>query len=515
MGEQQQPLMTEGEHFQIDNLISSHNLEEGSSSMEESFNTPLSAGYQEADAAEDGALLGDVNYKQPEGATVLQTSVNIAKMCMGTGTLALPFAAEKGGLVFNMVGLFFIGFWNYYSANCLLRCLQYLPAQFDKEGGGKAAVNGSCNMAELEQQPVYGTMDSNGCENNRTHNGRTATHDNNGTNGHSMPPPPDGTTTYGAVAWYASGPKVAMMSFITDTPLTTGSRNLDLLIPSVIVAILSCGDIEFLSTFSGIGLLAVGLSFMVISFQGFQENGFSGFRSILELNLWPESLSAASSWFGVVVFGYGVVPFVFNFKESMASPKHLDTSLQIGLFMVYVGYIVISNGVMALFSPTHVFDGDVLQAMPDTWISMIVRLLMTFVVALTAPLIVIPCGELVEGKLGIDNTQQSYMYKKIVVRVLFCIVCVAFSEFVPNGFVHVVSFIGCFCVAMAGFVLPPLFCIQLSNKGRSLFNRGLKIDSVLLCDVCALVIGIIATTITSTMTFRELMTRAELTAMPK
>jgi hypothetical protein len=35
---------------------------------------------------------------------------------------------------------------------------------------------------------------------------------------------------------------------------------------------------------------------------------------MLALNLMPEGLSAASSWFGVVVFGFGVAPFVFNFR---------------------------------------------------------------------------------------------------------------------------------------------------------------------------------------------------------
>ena len=35
---------------------------------------------------------------------------------------------------------------------------------------------------------------------------------------------------------------------------------------------------------------------------------------MLALKLMPEGLSAASSWFGVVVFGFGVAPFVFNFR---------------------------------------------------------------------------------------------------------------------------------------------------------------------------------------------------------
>ena len=40
-------------------------------------------------------------------ATVFQTSVNITKLCMGTGTLALPYASQVGGLVFML--------WDCYS----------------------------------------------------------------------------------------------------------------------------------------------------------------------------------------------------------------------------------------------------------------------------------------------------------------------------------------------------------------------------------------------------------------
>lgn len=252
--------------------------------------------------------------------------------------------------------------------------------------------------------------------------------------------------------------------------------------------------------------------FSVISAQGFAENGCSGFRSTLELNLWPESLSDASLWFGVVVFGFGVVPFVFNFRDSMACPQHVGLSLQIGLFLVYVGYLVMSNFIRVLYSPSHQFDGDVLQAMPNNWISLIVRLLMTFMVTTTAPLIVVPCGELIEGKWGIDST---IALNRIFVRVPFCVLCTFLSDFLPNGFVHVVSFIGCFCVAIAGFVLPPLFCMQLSNQRRVRVSRmggtrGIGIDSTFLCDFAVLVLGILATTLTSALTFRELMVRAEL-----
>lgn len=185
----------------------------------------------------------------------------------------------------------------------------------------------------------------------------------------------------------------------------------------------------------------------------------------------------------------------------MVDPQKVNMSLQIGLLMVYIFYIVISNGILVLYSPSYTFDGDVLQAMPDSWVSLIVRILMTFVVAVTAPLIVVPCGELIEGKLGIQKNKNSSIRERILVRLMFCIICITFAEYVPRGFVHVVSFIGCFCVAMTSFVLPPLFCIQLSTKGKSWASSS---DSVLLCDIGALILGIMVTTVTSILTLREL-----------
>ena len=135
----------------------------------------------------------------------------------------------------------------------------------------------------------------------------------------------------------------------------------------------------------------IHLSFSrVISWEGFKENGWSGFYDIMELNLWPESLSAASSWFGIVVFGYGVVPFIFTFKESMAKPSYIGLSTKIGLGIAYVFYLFASNGIRILFLHKRSFDGDVLQALPDSPISLVVRLLMVFVVAVTAPLIAVP-----------------------------------------------------------------------------------------------------------------------------
>ena len=166
-------------HFRIDTLdggsYHSCNKSETSASMaeEDSFNTPLSA--EQPDATID---------EIKNGASVFQTSLNMAKMCMGTGTLALPFAATEGGLLFNIIGLLLIGMWNYYSANCLLRCMEYTV---------------DCADNDEQQYTSYGAIETNMEESATTRRYHS---------------PPPGTTAYGKVAWHASGYKGKMAIII-------------------------------------------------------------------------------------------------------------------------------------------------------------------------------------------------------------------------------------------------------------------------------------------------------------
>jgi hypothetical protein len=99
------------------------------------------------------------NSQQQGKATVWETTLNLMKTCMGTGTLALPFAAQQGGLLLHTIGLLGIAGWNLYSVNRLCQSLQYLRA--NRAGNSGAAA------AELA--------------------------------------PPSGTSTFGKVAWFAFG----------------------------------------------------------------------------------------------------------------------------------------------------------------------------------------------------------------------------------------------------------------------------------------------------------------------
>ena len=168
-----------GGHFRIETKMdggSYHSCNKSEESMaEDSFITPLSG----SDAIIDEIINGS--------ATVFQTSLNMAKMCMGTGTLALPFAATQGGLLFNIIGLLLIGVWNYYSANCLLRC-RIMCMELDCAD----------NDEQQYTSASYGAIEPNIKESATPRR-------------YNSPPP--GTTEYGKVAWHASGHKGKQFSY--------------------------------------------------------------------------------------------------------------------------------------------------------------------------------------------------------------------------------------------------------------------------------------------------------------
>ena len=225
------------------------------------------------------------------------------------------------------------------------------------------------------------------------------------------------------------------------------------------------------------------------------------------------------------------------------------------------------------------FQGDVLTELPSTgWLSALVRYTMAFVVVVSAPLLVVPCGEIVEGKLGIGlrdrgengndsegdgdrnggggggNREKKMSASQLAVRLSVCVLGGVLSVMVP-AFVNVISFVGTFCVAIVSFVFPPLLHAALlwrkmtpSKNGKrhgaagngggedapvfdvsdDATNRELKLLSdgkgelpaarkeeetpqgegwiiFLIGDVLLLLWGVLASTIASMLTFRDLM----------
>jgi solute carrier family 36 (proton-coupled amino acid transporter) len=352
----------------------------------------------------------------PGSASVLQTMVNLAKTCMGTGCLALPFAAQQGGVLLSVAGIILIALWNVFSAKRLLDCLHLIMED----------QNESNNSRQLRMTKA---------------------------------PPPIGTATLGKVAWYTGGPYAlavldvmtvlllfgiitayqdAMQSFISDTPLSLGPTADAMVIASIMAPLSIVKNLGYLSRISALGLSVLLGTFLVIAGYGLVQ--YEPTVTPFKLQWLPlDGLTGASHWFGCVVFGFGIVPLTFNFHESMKEPHKLVGAATIAMLAVAASYIIIGIGLLILYPN---IEGDVLHELPQNGLLPVVtRLAMTLVVLVTAPLLIVPCGELIEGKMS----PQPTMKLKGIVRFSICFITVVISLSVP-GFVYVLSFVGCFCV---------------------------------------------------------------------
>ncbi|KAL3919138.1 MAG: hypothetical protein SGILL_003904, partial [Bacillariaceae sp.] len=444
-------------------------------------------------------------------ASVKNVAINLAKTAAGTGILALPFACQQGGLLVFVFGTLGIAVWNVFAVKRLCDCLTLL--------------------IDVESSPASKIF--------------------------SRPPPPAGTATLGKVAYYALGDvglvvldimlllllcgiviayEVAILSFSKGTPFTTHNNILDALILAILlVPLCLVEDMSSLSKLSKLGLIILGFTMLVIAGYGVtgyevrvaaefetaplikdddgrisDDNDYDGPFSWLP----QDGLSGVSHWFGCVVFGFGIVPLTFNFRESMAQPEQLPRTAMFSMLLVAAAYII--TGVSLLYLYPDIQD-DVLSELPEGWLATLTRLAMIVVVIATAPLLIVPCAEIIEGKIHHDG--QVHPRTQLLARSALSLVTVGISVMLP-GFVTVLAFVGCFSVSLVSFCVPPLLhWVLLLQKYRQehdhhhhhVVNSGDFSRSpakypvwTVAVDVVALIAGVATTAITTYITFRKM-----------
>lgn len=345
-------------------------------------------------------------------------------------------------------------------------------------------------------------------------------------------PPPEGTSAFSKLGWYALGDfglwsidlmmlmlllfinialEVAILSFVGETPFTTGEKLLDgTILGLILVPFCIVDDMSGLSKLSRFGLIILGITMAVVACYGFighhdietvdggeiEVNNFNENPS--PFNLFPlDGIQGVSKWFGCVVFSFGVVPLTFNFRESMAEPEKLPQAAMISMTLVGVFYIIIGVSFLYLFPN---IEDDLLAEIPSTGlIATMTRLAMIVVVMASTPLLIVPCAEIVEGKILKKENGHGRRSRKgmIIIRTLLLLGTVSVAAKLPD-FVSVLSFVGCLAVSMVSFVLPPGLHWLLLGQGIDESQGG--IDYPLwsrICDISMLFVGFVTTIITT------------------
>lgn len=436
-------------------------------------------------------------------ASRLNVGINLAKTAAGTGILALPYACKRGGLFLFVSGMFLISFWNVYCMKQLCETYEYLVIRLEEnstklddrsfvEGQQKRSSILGCSKVNIEFRD----------------------------------PPPEGTSAFSKLGWYVLGDfgrwtidlmilmlllfinialETAIISFFEPTPFSSGDKLIDgTILGSLLLPFCMVDDMSSLSKLSRLGLLILGFALTVVSLYGIvgkysiddSINNATGEKTD-QLNLFPlDGIEGVSKWFGCVVFSFGIVPLTFNFRESMAEPEKLPQTAMISMTIVGTFYVLIGVFFLHLFPN---INNDLLSEMPPTGvIATLTRIAMIVVVMASIPLITVPCGEIIEGKLmRIEDGRECRSRKgMVIIRASILLGTFSIAAKLP-GFVTVLAFVGSFAVSIVSFVLPPCLHWLMLAKG---FDQADGIDYSLwsrICDFSMLLIGISTTVITT------------------
>jgi amino acid permease len=311
-------------------------------------------------------------------------------------------------------------------------------------------------------------------------------------------------------------------------------------------------NVGYLSKMSAVGLLVLLLTFGVIAGYGAaaslrrhshrqaEPSALVGATSsaveraaesgpfAAALPLLPASVEGVCRWYGIVVYSMGTVPLTYNFRESMRNPGQIMGATRTALASVAFSYLALGIGTLLLFPD---LDGDVLHELPGVpsaaaaaaaafqggtatgmpsadpsaipWrrhellVPLLARLAMVSVVVMTAPLLIVPCGELVEGKIfhrrkvgrRLDSRgeepshphqhRHQHQHRHLLwigmTRGILCGVSAAVATAFPS-FVQVLAVVGSACVGAVSFVVPPLFHYRLralaARRRRRQQNHG-------------------------------------------
>lgn len=294
----------------------------------------------------------------------------------------------------------------------------------------------------------------------------------------------------------------AILGFIHDTPFTSGNDRIDAVFIIVLITpVLFLPNYESISKVSALGTSLIGAIFLYFTYYGYETYGLQGISSVGWDDAWPKNFSALSNWFGVAAFGVGLVPFTYSMQESMEEPKEMMKATRISLTIVFLIYVVIGDVITILFDDT--IKGDILSELPVSIIATIIRMLMTIVVLTSVPLILIPAGDLIHDKiLGKSTKVGKSVY---LVRFALALLCAFISVEVPD-FVSIISFVGCFCVALLSFAYPPLLHLRCVFKFLSVEERRLK-HKLIIVDIVLLLWGVLSTIFTSFLVFQNLISQ--------
>ena len=305
-------------------------------------------------------LLGD---EGGSGGSVLASALTLAKICIGSGVMALPWGFEQGGS-FAVGGMVLIGIWNWYTSLQLVHCRSALandPSMWalgDAQEGVPRSAYSALACAALGRPGLW--------------------------------------LLEGSVIAVLTGVCASMqIQFAQFTASFLPALGYNLCVCASAVLLLPLvlqRTLEKLSMVSALGLLVLLLGLATVAVHGWNARGGSGLVVSSRL-LMPPSLAGLAAFFGIATFSFGVQMMVLPVQEAMAHPNRVGDALALSLSAVVIIYVLVGGGLASLYASEGVQQLVILNLPPGTLTATAVEACAGLVALLSYPLPLMPVGQ--------------------------------------------------------------------------------------------------------------------------
>lgn len=469
-------------------------------------------------------------------SSVRDAAINLTKVCIGSGILALPYAVSRGGLLFSPLFLIFLAYLNHSSCEKMIQCKNLtlssnvpsiISNQYSKIAYLAIGHFGSF-LADFSLIVTLGGV----CA----------------------------TYIITAVSLFAD---LIEQYDSSITSLSNESYTIMTLVVGIIIFIPCCSsDVSNLAKISLIALISLLVGIAALFGFGFYEHLSihlmeSENKKIdikkqsledevtiishdpddsISLHLWPEDLSDIFISIGILSFCFGFATHCFPVEESMGEMKsQIMTAVVYCLMFVVVFYIFVGEGLYYFYvTDPDGISSNILGNLPQSSIAAdIVRISIGVVCILSIPLTFVPPASMIEkyyscyiypnrsdydfigtGTQGADkennknteicggkkneivnNNDRSRFtslsmisgVERYVIRFLFMCSITIFAAVIPC-FGSVVSLLGVFGVSILSYILPNIVNFILNDGAKTnLLLRVMEITHVLFgCVICIL-----------------------------
>jgi amino acid permease len=248
-----------------------------------------------------------------KGCTCFEAVVNLTKLCIGTGILALPFSANKGGLILSPIIIAIIALWNLYNIFLLLKCKEICE---EKKFDNRSKISSTYSWIAYASFGWFGVVFIDMCII---------------------------ITLIGVCITYQ-----IVFADLIHPEMNNVSKSTLIIVSSVIVYPMSCSKgVGVLAKISLYGLICLLIS--IISIVLFGVKSYGDYTSNNSIPLWPATSLDLFSNVGISSFGFGVCALVLNIEESMDNKKEIKKASLLSLVFVWFIYSIVGDGVAILY----------------------------------------------------------------------------------------------------------------------------------------------------------------------